>query len=445
MAGPDRFDALFRSSGVAACHDCYACVRAARAGDRHSGQTRGAGDDQWHRCLLGRCRRRIRPRSARRRGADGDLPAVAGIGARTPSPATFHDPTASPAMGVWKSCRRRMRRSRRPRRATSAAGPANPSPVRSPTIRLIRHRPSSMRRPSSAIATTARRVTTTILELRRLRQAVLGLPSSASSSGQLQREYHVVPSFYLRGARHGLRGRHGAGGVCSVLWLPSPGAGLLPLLRAAAVGCGEAYAAPAYAQGGCGTCGATAYAPIVYATPIAPAPIAVGYGCGACGTPTAAVTFVPPVAPTPTYGCGGCGSPAVYNAPAPLYVVNQGPDFSGPGVTVPYETYAPPAQYAPPPYYPPYYRPHSLLSWRRVLAYYRGGQRLLPACVLSSACVLRWTALRAPLLARLNPASPITKCKGPLRAGLCFFIGLKASKRWRSSQYKARAQRRSRH
>jgi hypothetical protein len=129
-------------------------------------------------------------------------------------------------------------------------------------------------------------------------------------------------------------------------------------------GCGAAYAAPAFAQGGCGTCGATAYAPIVYATPIAPAPISVGYGCGTCGTPTAAVTFVPPVAPTPTYGCGGCGSPAVYTQPAPLYVVNQGPDFTGPGVTVPYETYAPPAQYAPPPYYPSYYRPHS---------YYRGG------------------------------------------------------------------------
>jgi hypothetical protein len=110
---------------------------------------------------------------------------------------------------------------------------------------------------------------------------------------------------------------------------------------------------------------------MVYATPIAPAPISVGYGCGACGTPTAAVTFVPQVAPTPTYGCGGCGSSAVYNAPAPLYVVNQGPDFSGPGVTVPYETYAPPAQYAPPPYYPPYYRPHAY--YRGGAAYYRGG------------------------------------------------------------------------
>jgi hypothetical protein len=132
------------------------------------------------------------------------------------------------------------------------------------------------------------------------------------------------------------------------------------------------YYAPAPLAQGCGSCGVTAYAPIVYATPIAPAPIILSPGCGVCGTPTAAVTFAPPVAPTPVFGggCGGCGSQPmyaqpVYNAPAPLYVVNQGPEYSGPGVTVPFETYAPPAQYAPPPYYPPYIsHPHS---------YYRGG------------------------------------------------------------------------
>jgi len=132
----------------------------------------------------------------------------------------------------------------------------------------------------------------------------------------------------------------------------------------------QTYYAPAPVAQGCGTCGVQAYAPIVYATPVAPAPINVG--CGVCGTPTAAVTFVPQVAPTPTWGngCGGCGAPApiAYNGcnpcaapaysqqPAPLYVTNQGPDYSGPGVMVPYRTYAPQAEYAPPPYYPAY--PH---------------------------------------------------------------------------------------
>jgi hypothetical protein len=123
---------------------------------------------------------------------------------------------------------------------------------------------------------------------------------------------------------------------------------------------------------GCGGCGAAyvpAYAPTIYATPIAPAPITVG-GCGGCGTPSAAVTFAAPVAPTPAYspwaggfGNGGCGcgasAPVVYAVPAPIYVVNQGPEYNGPGVMVPYRTYAPPMEYAPPPVYPPYFaHPH---------------------------------------------------------------------------------------
>ena len=53
-------------------------------------------------------------------------------------------------------------------------------------------------------------------------------------------------------------------------------------------------------------------------------------------------------------GCGNCGVPAVYTTPAPLYVVNQGPAFEGPGLMVPYHSYAPPVEYAPPPAYPPY-------------------------------------------------------------------------------------------
>jgi len=134
-----------------------------------------------------------------------------------------------------------------------------------------------------------------------------------------------------------------------------------------------------YAQPGCGGCGTVAYAPIIYATPIAPQPIAVG--CGGCGAPvtccasSVAVTYAAPVAQwgggcggcgAPVgyggyggfgggySGCGNCGVPAVYTTPAPLYVVNQGPDFEGPGLMVPYHSYAPPAEYAPPPAYPPY-------------------------------------------------------------------------------------------
>src|SRR5580698_9970018 len=132
----------------------------------------------------------------------------------------------------------------------------------------------------------------------------------------------------------------------------------------------------AFAQTGCGGCGTAAYAPVIYATPIAPAPIAVGCGnCGApvtCCAPSVAASYAAPVAQwgsgcggcgTPVgyggygggySGCGNCGVPAVYTTPAPLYVVNQGPAFEGPGLMVPYHSYAPPVEYAPPPAYPPY-------------------------------------------------------------------------------------------
>jgi hypothetical protein len=68
-----------------------------------------------------------------------------------------------------------------------------------------------------------------------------------------------------------------------------------------------------------------------YAQPIAPAPIQVGgCGCGASGLFTA----------------------APWVAPQPLYVVNQGPDYTGPGLMEPYRTYNPAPLYAPTSSYP---------------------------------------------------------------------------------------------
>ena len=133
----------------------------------------------------------------------------------------------------------------------------------------------------------------------------------------------------------------------------------------------------AFAQYGCGGCGTAVYAPVIYATPVAPAPIAVGCGnCEApvtCCAPSVTALYAAPVAQwgggcggcgAPVGyggfgggyngGCGNCGVPAVYTTPAPLYVVNQGPAFEGPGLMVPYHSYAPPVEYAPPPAYPPY-------------------------------------------------------------------------------------------
>jgi len=123
---------------------------------------------------------------------------------------------------------------------------------------------------------------------------------------------------------------------------------------------------------GCGGCGFGAYAapPVGYApiapeaiaaplpppVAVAPAPIGVDHwdtgGCatlGGCGTGCGA--FGGP-------GCGGfaintCGcARSVAYAPAPLYVVNQGPQYSGPALMVSYQSYAPAAAYAPAINYP---------------------------------------------------------------------------------------------
>lgn len=105
--------------------------------------------------------------------------------------------------------------------------------------------------------------------------------------------------------------------------------------------------------------------------PVAYAPVA--YGCGGCGTPPAAIVYAQPVAPPPpppapvavspwAWGTGcGCHRSVVYAAPAveptpiapaPIYVVNQGPDYTGPGIMVPYRTWSPTASYITPGAYP---------------------------------------------------------------------------------------------
>jgi hypothetical protein len=97
-------------------------------------------------------------------------------------------------------------------------------------------------------------------------------------------------------------------------------------------------------------------APVAYAQPV------VSAGCGGCAPlATYAQPIVPPLV-TPggcgCSGCGGCGglyaTPAIEPtpiAPSPIYVVNQGPDYTGPGIMVPYRVYSPGAGFAPPPAY----------------------------------------------------------------------------------------------
>lgn len=112
-----------------------------------------------------------------------------------------------------------------------------------------------------------------------------------------------------------------------------------------------------------GCCGWGVQAPVAYPS----------FGCGGCGAPTAAFVYAQPVAPLPppapvvsTWAWGGCcqrsvvyaAVPAVEPmaiAPAPIYVVNQGPDYTGPGIMVPFHTWTPSASYVTPGAYP--YRP----------------------------------------------------------------------------------------
>jgi hypothetical protein len=86
---------------------------------------------------------------------------------------------------------------------------------------------------------------------------------------------------------------------------------------------------------GCGTCAAPSAA-FVYAQPVAPfpPPVTVGWG-GGCGCGHRSVVYAaPPIEPTPI-------------APAPIYVVNQGPAYEGPGITVPFHTWTPVSGYGP--------------------------------------------------------------------------------------------------
>lgn len=118
-----------------------------------------------------------------------------------------------------------------------------------------------------------------------------------------------------------------------------------------------------------GCCGWGASAPVAYA------PVTYAYaGCGHCGTPSAAVVYAQPVLPAPApvvysgwSGCGHCGgglfsyAPAVEAiavAPAPIYIVNQGPDYTGPGIMTPFHTWRPSASYVVPGTYPYAYGYH---------------------------------------------------------------------------------------
>ncbi len=88
------------------------------------------------------------------------------------------------------------------------------------------------------------------------------------------------------------------------------------------------YGSYTYGSGGCGGCGG---ATVVYAQPVPVAPPVVTTWGGGCGCHRSVV-----------YAAPASALEVVPVEPAPIYVVNQGPDYSGPGIMVPYRTWTPP-------------------------------------------------------------------------------------------------------
>lgn len=133
---------------------------------------------------------------------------------------------------------------------------------------------------------------------------------------------------------------------------------VVPVVLATLFTAGISSAASANCCGWGAAAAPVVYAPVTYASA----------GCGGCGTPTAAVVYAQPVAPTlPPVGyggwngCGHCGGglysyaagvEAIAIAPAPIYVVNQGPDYTGPGIMTPFHTWTQPGSYVVPGSYP---------------------------------------------------------------------------------------------
>jgi hypothetical protein len=110
-------------------------------------------------------------------------------------------------------------------------------------------------------------------------------------------------------------------------------------------GCGDCLT---YAPAGCGSCGSAGYGG---------APVAWGGGCGGyggCGSAGWGGGGCGHCGAVSYGGCGNCGGASVgYAVGMPsMYVVNQGPVYSGPGMSIPYSTYSPEAAYAPATDYP---------------------------------------------------------------------------------------------
>ena len=272
------------------------------------------------------------------------------------------------------------------------------------------------------------------------------------------RECHVLSSRYDRGLGRIVCHRHGVGRIGRLrrLWvgwarslrLCASAALRFRRLRRLRLACGDLCAARLCASGVCAGAAADCSG--------ADRRRSLGYrrlgrlrrgGCGGIGC-----------------GCGscGCGRGLLYGlaaAPAPIYVVNQGPEYSGPGIMVPYHTYSPQAGFVAPYDYPyisgrGYGYGHRygygcatamrirIIAHRPRFAYGERGyvhpHRLRPDGVWPPL----WVSASPGRHAELLRQTISRVCEGPPGAGLRFFSSPKSVRR-RGSRCKAPAPRRS--
>jgi hypothetical protein len=158
--------------------------------------------------------------------------------------------------------------------------------------------------------------------------------TSIASAGCCDGGYSAPVYATVAPVGYGGYGGYGGCGACgtptaaAVFAVPVAPAVPAPIVVSAAVPSG--FGGPCCSWNGCGNCGWSGWS-----SGCGNCGASVGWGgcgncggCGACGG-----------------GCGGCGGAVVYAAPS-LYVVNQGPTYSGPGIMTPYQTYSPETAYA---------------------------------------------------------------------------------------------------
>ncbi len=224
------------SSDFARCRHGFACVRATRAGNRHSRQARRAGLHQRHRCVVGHGRGRLRPRSARHGDADGDLSSAGRRRCRWTLRATIPTTGKRPGYGRFEIVPPPDRPLPPPAptyyrswSSGSASGPVTEyAPYYGPAGRRLRQQFTAI----AGIRQNLRARKVPAVH-RRVHEPVMNRKSSAGRASSLlypprrgqpleaslSKECHVFPSGCRRGCRHVVQCRHDVDCVCRLLRL----------------------------------------------------------------------------------------------------------------------------------------------------------------------------------------------------------------------------------